>query len=106
MVTQFPVPITHTACDQCQVYVHLNELKTRLLYPYYRLDFQILEENVSDEELTLNFGAVLSFLLRITQRTPLKETRMKWWVRSRMVSTERMQSQNLEKNVKVRLREK
>ena len=77
----------------------MNELKTRLLYSYYRLDFQILEENVSDdtgfEELTLNFGAVLSFLLRITQRTPLKETRMKWWVRSKMVNTERMHSQNL-----------
>ena len=34
----------------------------------------------------------------MTQRTPLKVTRMKWWLRSRMVSTERMQSQNLEKN--------
>ena len=50
------------------------------------------------EELTLNFGAVLSFLLRITQRTPLKETRMKWWVRSKMVNTERMHSQNLEEH--------
>ena len=40
----------------------------------------------------------MSFLLRMTQRTPLKVTRMKWWLRSRMVSTERMQSQNLEKN--------
>ena len=48
-------------------------------------------------KLTLNFGAVLSFLLRMTQRTPLKVTRMKWWARSRMVNTERMQSQNLDK---------
>ena len=49
-------------------------------------------------KITLNFGAVLSFLLRMTQRTPLKVTRMKWWARSRIVNTERMQSQNLDKN--------
>ena len=88
MITQLPVAITHAASDQCQVDVHLDKLK--------KLKGKSWHDNHSRfDELTLNLGAVLSFLLRMTQRTPLKVTRMKWWPRSRIVRTERMHNQNL-----------